>query len=683
MLIDYVNVFQGNGEIDLPKPEGIAATWRFLKAQCGNTSPYAAYPFGKMTCGPYTGGYPTGYGNHRRNACGGVKKFDAYLKGFSHLQQSGTGDIKVFYNYALVSPKVDGLGEMNETITEEYAKPGMYSCMLGKSGIKATVAVDEERAYHKYIFKKEGIIQIDFSAAGLSPETDAETELPGLGSYCEIKDGYLLAKVIFRNIPLYFAAACDNAEELYLWSDYKRIDDVKFEIKASNTKFGGVFSVGNTAEVRVAVSKNSFEDAITELTAKNKGIDDIIGETAEAWEKYLSRVQIKTSEDKIKEIFYSNLYHSMIKPCNWDGEYTDFATMWDLYKTQLPLVFTLYKENSKDIIETLISSIEKVGHSLININIAEDNDIPMQARMLMEYSFADGFFRGIEQDRERMLKAAKTDLMYNKDDIDNKKIERYTHILDVADACGSMSEIAKMIGNDKLAEIFGEYKDIWKDAYDAETGLLSEKSPYYEGDKWNYSFRLLRDMEERIKISGGKDNMLKQLDYFFGYTRKAVEQLSEPNGNAFLEGVHSFEGFNNEPDMETPYSYTFLERHDKVCEVVRAGMRYMFTDGRGGLPGNNDSGGLSSCYIWNAIGLFPVTGQNLMLIGSPIVEEAELKLSNGNRFKVIAYNNSAENIYVNRAVLNGAELDDYMLTVTEMMQGGTLELYMDAAVTKK
>ena len=57
----YVDVFYGNGEIDLPKPEGIAKTWQLLKGLCGNTSPAAALPFGKFTCGPYSGGYPTGY----------------------------------------------------------------------------------------------------------------------------------------------------------------------------------------------------------------------------------------------------------------------------------------------------------------------------------------------------------------------------------------------------------------------------------------------------------------------------------------------------------------------------------------------------------------------------------------------------------------------------------------------
>ena len=102
----------------------------------------------------------------------------------------------------------------------------------------------------------------------------------------------------------------------------------------------------------------------------------------------------------------------------------------------------------------------------------------------------------------------------------------------------------------------------------------------------------------------------------------------------------------------------------------------MFTTGEGGLPGNNDSGGLSSLYVWSAIGLFPVSGQNLIHIGSPIVDKAEMQLVNGKTFAVKVYGNSDENIYVYRATLNGKELPDFRFTVTEMLQGGVLELYM-------
>jgi len=95
--------------------------------------------------------------------------------------------------------------------------------------------------------------------------------------------------------------------------------------------------------------------------------------------------------------------------------------------------------------------------------------------------------------------------------------------------------------------------------------------------------------------------------------------------------------------------------------------------GNGGLPGNNDSGGLTSCYIWNTLGIFPLSGQNIMIIGSPKFKTAELTLNNGNKFKVKRY---GPGIYTERALLNGKPLDNFEFTVTDMTQGGILEIYM-------
>ena len=55
--------------------------------------------------------------------------------------------------------------------------------------------------------------------------------------------------------------------------------------------------------------------------------------------------------------------------------------------------------------------------------------------------------------------------------------------------------------------------------------------------------------------------------------------------------THTFEGLCNEPDMETPYSYAYAGRADRVQEVVTAVKTYSYAPGRGGLAGNDDSGG--------------------------------------------------------------------------------------------
>lgn len=72
-LCQYVDVFYGNGETDRFFEDGLASKWFYIKALCGNTTPHATLPFGKMSVGAYSGGYPTGYGTHRPNSCGGIK----------------------------------------------------------------------------------------------------------------------------------------------------------------------------------------------------------------------------------------------------------------------------------------------------------------------------------------------------------------------------------------------------------------------------------------------------------------------------------------------------------------------------------------------------------------------------------------------------------------------------------
>ncbi len=174
----------------------------------------------------------------------------------------------------------------------------------------------------------------------------------------------------------------------------------------------------------------------------------------------------------------------------------------------------------------------------------------------------------------------------------------------------------------------------------------------------------------------GRDKFISDLDVFFGYSREDVIQSVAPEFNPLSLGIHSFEGFNNESDIEAPFAYSYVGEHKKTCEILRAGMKYMFTKGRGGIPGNNDSGGLSSLYVWSVLGLFPVSGQDLVLIGSPAVDGDEMLLANGKRFSIKVYGNSDENIYVSRAVLNGKELSELRFSATDMFRGGLLEIYM-------
>lgn len=191
------------------------------------------------------------------------------------------------------------------------------------------------------------------------------------------------------------------------------------------------------------------------------------------------------------------------------------------------------------------------------------------------------------------------------------------------------------------------------------------------------------DCLNRVEVTGGS-NQQKKIFYSSLYhslikpcgCRRTGKNAYDPDNGLLRDGTYNrFEGFNNEPDMETPVAYVYAGRHDRTAEIIRAGMRYMFTSGRGGLPGNNDSGGLSSCYVWNAIGLFPVSGQPVMLIGSPIFDSVTMRLPRV-ELTVITENNSDTGIYVREASFNGKSLNRAYLTMDEFLGGGVVKLQM-------
>jgi putative alpha-1,2-mannosidase len=252
---------------------------------------------------------------------------------------------------------------------------------------------------------------------------------------------------------------------------------------------------------------------------------------------------------------------------------------------------------------------------------------------------------------------------------------RYTHILDVTDAC---LNVAKITQDESFQKRLLQIAPFWKNAY-AEDGLMSSDSAYYEGDRYTYSFRLQRNMDERMRLCGGKKNFALFLDRFFGFQGERVKQITHIGAFEEIHRTHHhrFEGFNNECDMETPYVYIYADRHDRLCEIIHECVSRSFGEGKGGLPGNNDSGGLSSMLVWNTLGLFPVSGGGEFLIGSPQIEGARIALSSNAHLYIKVHRESPEEIYVKEVKWNGKRIEDYRISVSEIMKGGTLSFYME------
>ncbi|MEM9655447.1 MAG: glycoside hydrolase domain-containing protein, partial [Actinomycetota bacterium] len=223
----------------------------------------------------------------------------------------------------------------------------------------------------------------------------------------------------------------------------------------------------------------------------------------------------------------------------------------------------------------------------------------------------------------------------------------------------------------------------WRNAFDPDTGLLVD-STFYEGGRWNYSFRLLHDMAARIELTGGEDRFMELLDRFFGHGAPSVKQLGQaPSSEEVAAGyaLNRFEGLNNEPDIEAPWAYHYVGRPDRTAEIVHHILQNQFGTGRGGLPGNDDSGGLSSWYVWASLGLFPVAGQNLFLVNAPAFRGGRIARGGGAELTITTEGFTARHPdagpqYVVAARLDHQPLDRTWITGSELRAASVLHLHL-------
>lgn len=673
-LLSYADPFWGCDTVKLPQPEGLAATWYPIKAMLGANDPGAAIPFGKFTCSPYTGGYSSGYGN-RNITCGGPVgdlEPEMRFRGVTHIHNDGTGFLGLFYNYLRTVPYSTETAPEYRLFANETAVPGRYDCTLS-DGIGCSLTVGEKGAVHRYTFPAgHGNVLIDASQNGLLPEkTRGYSSRSALR---RVNDNTAVAEIVMHGVTLFAAVRCTGAECCSLFAADKTFDADTWQSRETKDPFGFVFTVpSNTCEVTVTITAKDEATALAELdTLPN--FDAVYAAAHARWEEAFSKVDI-TGTDYQKTVFASAYYHSLLKPTDWSGEgfwgingdcIIDLCTLWDMNKTQLPLVFTLFPETGRKLMHTFCSVYEKKHLFPNTLILASDVTVEVkQARALTEFVIADAYFRGLcdASVASKLLDAAAGDIFRsaNEDFVSGNRCEYATHMVDLAEACHSMAIVAEECGETALAVKFAAHADRWKDAFSAE-GLMREDSPYYEGTRWNYSFRLQHDMEARIALCG-REAFEAYLDRFFGFTHQKDVSAR-------------FEGFNNETDMETPYAYHYIGRHDRISEIMEAQNRFCYAPGRHGAPGNVDSGSMSSCYVWNCLGVFPVSGQNKMLLGTPAFNRAALTLPNGS----LTIEKQGNGRYVKEVTFNGVPVPTRELTVREFMRGGSLVFTMTETV---
>lgn len=144
----------------------------------------------------------------------------------------------------------------------------------------------------------------------------------------------------------------------------------------------------------------------------------------------------------------------------------------------------------------------------------------------------------------------------------------------------------------------------------------------------------------------------------------------------------------NEPVHFVPFLFNQLAVPWHTQKWTRYTCEKAYANKVEGIVGNEDVGQMSAWYVLAASGIHPsCPGNTRMEITSPVFDKVEFALDpayySGKKFTVIAHDNSVDNVYIQKALLNGKEYNKCYLDFTDIVSGGTLELFMGDTPNKE
>jgi predicted alpha-1,2-mannosidase len=211
--------------------------------------------------------------------------------------------------------------------------------------------------------------------------------------------------------------------------------------------------------------------------------------------------------------------------------------------------------------------------------------------------------------------------------------------------------------------------------------LSTNNQGFIEGNAWNYSLFVPEDPNGMIALMGGDLNFVPHLDSLF--TMQLPDKFFEEIEDITREGIIGNYVHGNEPSHHVAYLYNFTSEPWKTQERIRMILKKQYHATPDGLGGNDDCGQMSAWYIFSSLGFYPFApGSNQYQLGSPSVQYASVKLANGKRFTIEAKDQNDQNVYVQKVLLNGKQLNRHYLTHDEIIQGGTVIFYMTNTPTK-
>ncbi|MBR4131199.1 MAG: GH92 family glycosyl hydrolase [Bacteroidaceae bacterium] len=405
------------------------------------------------------------------------------------------------------------------------------------------------------------------------------------------------------------------------------------------------------------------------------------------WIRHLHAIDIEDTDTARINQFYGALYRASFMPhemSDVDGSYPRFAsgqktaainssllthhsslrkyycdfTMWDTFRAVHPLYTLLYPDVSADMMQSLVTKYEQGGWLPI---FPSWNSYT--AAMIGDHcsvALADAYIKGIrgfdaEKAYEGMRKnafevpasqedykngmgrrALQSYLKYGYIPLEDEVKEAFhqkeqtSRTLEYAFDDYAVAQMAKALGKDDDYQTLMARSENWRNVINPATGycdgrhedgrfegnldFVNRKSFITEGAVCHYTWFVPHNVEGLVEMMGGKEKFEAKLD------------------SMFTEGRY---WHGNEPCHQIAFLYDFIGKPEKTKKWVAYILDTEYNDTPGGLSGNDDSGQMSSWFIFSSMGFYPVCpSSNRYMLCEPRFQRITLNLQNGRKFVI-------------------------------------------------
>lgn len=721
---DYVNAFIGS-------------------ANFGTTNPGAVCPAGMMSVVPFNvmGSDENKYDKDARWWSTPYTSENCFFTGYAHTSLSGVGcpDMASL----LLMPTTGTLNvkyrEYGSKYKDEVASPGYYSNFLTKYNIKTEVSATKRTGISRFTFPAGQANILLNLGEGLTNETGAsvrfvnDTEIEGtklFGTFCYTR------QAVF---PVYFVMRVSKAPQSSgYWKMQRPMTGVEAEWDPDNGQYkiytqyrkdisgddiGVYFSYdaaeGEQIEVQIGISYVSIENARENLNAEQPGFDfdKVRQEARDMWNDALSAIKVEGGTADQRTIFYTAMYHLQIHPNilqDVNGEYpmmesdrigktegnryTVFS-LWDTYRNVHIFNTLVYPDRQLDMINTMLDMYREWGW-LPKWELYGRETFTMEGDPSL-CVIADSWLRGlrgfdINLAYEAMYKSATTPGKDNpmRPDNDDYMSRGYvplreefdnsvSHALEYYIADWNLAQLAKDLGKKDDYKMFLERSMGYKHYYCKEYKALRPITPdgkfltpfnpkqgenfepvpgFHEGSAWNYTFAIPHDPLGLAKLMGGKKNFINNLQAIFD------------NGHFDMA---------NEPDIIYPYLFSHFKGEEwRTQKTVRELLDRYFRNEPAGLPGNDDTGTMSTWALFSMMGFYPdCPGDPTYTFTSPVFDRVEIKLNPeywGNDKVVLetVRPEGGNSVYIDHIEIDGKKYRDYTISHSDFVKARNIRFVM-------